>query len=80
MKPAKLLLTITFSICILLGLTPRAMSRNAIPGQGSGTSENPSTVNPTNRNKALDGLIILYGTNENAKTSVSPPPMHQLNR
>ena len=80
MKPAKLLLTITFSICMLLGLTQRAMSRNATPGKQSGTSENPSTVNPTNRNKALDGLIILYGTNENAKTSVPPPPMQQLSR
>ncbi len=80
MKPTKLLLTITFSIGMLIGLTPHAMSRNAIPAQGSGTSENPSTVNPTNRNKALDGMIILYGTTENANTSIPPPPMQQLSR
>ena len=78
MKPAKLLLTITFSIGMLIGLTQHAMSRNAIPGKQSGTSENPSTVNLTSRDKALDGLIILYGTNENAKTSIPPPPMQKL--
>jgi len=65
---------------MLIGLTQRAMSRNVIPGKQSGTPENPSTVNLTSRDKALDGLIILYGTNENAKTSVPPPPMQQLNR
>ena len=80
MKPAKLLLTITFLIGILLGLTSRAMSRNAIPRKQSGTSENPSTVNPTRQDKVLDGFIILYGTNENAKTSIPPPPMQQLSR
>ena len=80
MKLAKVLLIVSFSICILLGLTQRAMSRNAIPGQGSGTSENPSTVNPMSRDKALDGLIILYGTNENANTSIPPPPMQQLSQ
>ncbi len=80
MKFAKVLLTILFSIGILIGLTPRAMSRDAIPGQRSGTSEALSTVNSTNRDKALEGLIILYGTNENANTSVPPPPMQQLSR
>ena len=78
MKLAKALLIASFSICILLGLTQRAMSRDAGPGQRSGTSENPSTVNPTNRDKALDGMIILYGTNENANTSIPPPPMQKL--
>ena len=78
MKPAKVLLIVSFSICILLGLTQRAMSRNAIPGKQSGTSENPSTVNLTSRDKALDGLIILYGTTENANTSIPPPPMQKL--
>ena len=47
MKFAKALLTASFSIYILLGLTPRAMSRDEVPGQRSGTSEDPSTVNPT---------------------------------
>ena len=80
MKFAKVLLTIPFSIGILIGLTPHAMSRDAVPGQRSGTSEDLSTVNSTNRDKALEGLIILYGTNENANTSVPPPPMQQLSR
>ena len=80
MKFAKALLTVSFSIYILLGITLRAMSRDAVPGQRSGTSEDLSTVNSTNRDKALEGLIILYGTNENANTSVPPPPMQQLSR
>ena len=62
---------------MLLGLTPRAMGRNPIPGQQSGTSKDPS-VHPTRQDKALDGLIILYGTNENANTSIPPPPMQKL--
>ncbi len=65
---------------MLIGLTQRAMSRNAIPGKQSGTSENLSVVNPASRNKALDGMIILYGTNENANTSIPPPPMQRLSR
>ena len=80
MKFTKLLLTVSFSIGILVGLTPRAMSRNAIPGQRSGTSEDPSTVNPTNRGKALEGMSILYGTNENANTSIPPPPILKLSQ
>ena len=79
MKFAKMLLTASLSICILLGLTPRAMSRDEVPGQRSGTSD-PSTINPTNRDKALEGLIILYGTNNNANTSVLPPPMQKLSQ
>ena len=46
MKFAKALLTAFFSIYILLGLTPRAMSRDAVPGQRSGTSKDPSTASP----------------------------------
>ena len=46
MKFAKMLLTASLSICILLGLTPRAMSRDEVPGQRSGTSQDTSTVNP----------------------------------
>ena len=59
---------------MLLGLTPRAMSRDALPEQQSGTLEDPSTVNPTPRDKTLKGMSILYGTNENANTSIPPPP------
>ena len=77
MKSTKILLIVSFSICFLLGLTPRAMSRAEVPGQASGTSKEPGTANPTSREKALDGLIILYGTNNNANTSVPPPSMHQ---
>ena len=62
---------------MLLGLTPHAMSRTEVPGQSSGTSKEPGTANPTSREKALDGLIVLYGTNNNANTSVPPPSMYQ---
>ena len=80
MKSAKVLFTIFLSIYILFGLSPRAMSRNAIPGKRSGTSEDPSTVNPTNREKVLDRMSILYGTNENANTSIPPPPTLKLSQ
>ena len=79
MKFAKVLLAVSFLLYILLGVIPRVMSRAEVPGQASGTSEDPS-VNLTSREKALDGMIILYGTNENANTSIPPPPMQQLNR
>ena len=74
MKFTKMLLTVSLSIGILLGLIPRAMSRTEVQGQSSGTS------NPTSREKALNGMIILYGTKDNANTSIPPPPMQQLNR
>ena len=79
MKFAKILLTVSFSIYILLGLTPRAMSRDAVPGQRSGTSKDPSTASPTSPDEA-GPMIILYGTNNNANTSVPPPPMQKLSR
>ena len=79
MKLAKALLTVSFLIYVLLGLTPRAMSRNAVPGQRSGTSKDPSTASPTSLDEA-GPMIILYGTNNNANTSVPPPPMQQLSR
>ena len=78
MKFTKVLLTISFSIGILLGLTPRAMSRVEVPGQSSGASKEPAVANPTSREKALEGMSILYGTNENANTSIPPPPMLKL--
>ena len=53
MKFTKGLFTAFFSIFILLGLIPDAMSQGAAPG--------PTT--------------LLYGTDEDANTSVPPPPM-----
>ena len=79
MKFAKMLLTASLSICILLGLTPRAMSRVEVPGQRSGTSQDPSTASPTSPNE-VGPMIILYGTNNNANTSVPPPPMQKLSQ
>ncbi len=78
MKLAKVLLIVSFLICILLAPVPRAVSRNAMSGKRSGTSENPSTLNPTNPRKALEGMSILYGINENANTSIPPPPTLKL--
>ena len=80
MEFAKVLLTIFFLIGILLGLTPRAISRDAVLGQQSGTSEDQSIVSLTSRDKALEGMIILYGTKRNANTSVPSPPLQQLSR
>ena len=77
MKFVKVLLTVSFSIYILLGLIPRAMSRDAVPGQRSGTSKDPSTASPTSLDEA-GPMLILYGTNNNANTSVPPPPMQKL--
>ena len=79
MKFAKMLLTASLSMCILLGLTPRAMSRVEVPGQRSGTSQDTSTVNPMSPDEA-GPMIILYGTNNNANTSVPPPPMQKLSQ
>ncbi len=79
MKSIKILMTISFSICLLFGLTPHAVSRVEVPGQASGTSKEPTVVNPTSREKALEGMSILYGTNENADTRI-PPPMLNLFR
>ncbi len=80
MKSAKVLFTIFLSIYILIGLTPRTMSRNAILGKRSGTSEDPSTATPRPRDKTLKGMSILYGTNENANTSIPPPPTLKLSQ
>ena len=77
MKSAKVLFTIFLSIGILIGLTPHAVSRVEVPGQSSGTSKEPGTANPMSREKALEGMSILYGTNNNANTSI-PPPMLTL--
>ena len=50
-----------------------------MPGQSSETSKEPVVVNPTSREKALEGMSILYGTNENANTRI-PPPMLNLSQ
>ena len=54
------------------------MGRDEGPRQRSEISKELSRVNPTSRDKALDGMIILYGTHENAKTRVPPPPLPEL--
>ena len=73
MKFAKVLLAVFFSLYILLGVIPRAMSRTEVPGQTSGTSEDAS-VKPASRDKA-QGMMILYGTQDDAGTSIPPPPV-----
>ena len=65
---------------MLLGLIPHAMSRAEVPEQSSGTSKEPGTANPTSREKALEGMSILYGTNQNANTSISPPMLKLAQR
>ena len=80
MRYAKVLFIASFSICVLLGIIFPAICRDEVPRQPSETSEELSRVNPTSRNKALDGMIILYGTKKNANTSVPSPPLQQLSR
>ncbi len=76
MKFAKKLFTLFFSMCILLGPLVNAMSRGEVAGERSGTSKTLSTISPMNRGRA-GSLIILYGTKENAKTRVPPPPLQE---
>ena len=73
MKFAKVLLAVFFSLYLLLGVVPRAMSRVAVTEQSSGTSEDAS-VKPASRDKA-QGMMILYGTQDDAGTSIPPPPV-----
>ena len=80
MKFVKGLFTISLSICILLGLPLRAISRAKVPEQSSETTKNQSTVSSTNRSKALKGMTILYGTKDNANTSIPPPPIQKLSQ
>ena len=80
MEFAKRLFIVSFSIGILLGIIFPAMSREEVPKQRSETSEALSRVNPTIRDKALEGMIILYGTKKNANTSVPSPPLQKLSR
>jgi len=80
MKFAKQLFILSFSISILLALIFPAMSRDEVPGQRSETSEVLSRINPTGQEKALEGMIILYGTHENANTSVPAPPLQKRSR
>ena len=75
-----LFIILSFSICFLLGIIFPAMCRDEVPGQRSETSEKLSRVTPTSRDKALEGMIILYGTEQNANTRVPAPPLQQLSR
>ena len=75
-----LFIILSFSICFLLGIIFPAMCRDEIPRQRSETSEKLSRVTPTSRDKALEGMIILYGTRKNAGTSVPAPPLQKLSR
>ena len=79
-KFAKILFTVSLSICLLLVPILRAMSRDEVPGQWSSTSTDQSTVNPINRAKAPGPMMILYGTMENANTFVRPPPLLKLSQ
>ncbi len=56
------------------------MGRDEVPRQRSETPEELSRVTPTSRDKALAGMIILYGTNENANTSVPSPSLQKRSR
>ena len=78
-KFAKALFTVSLSICLLVVPILGAMSRAEVQGQSSGTSTDQSTVNPISRAKG-QGLIILYGTMENADTFVPPPPLLNLSQ
>ena len=80
MKFAKILFTVSLSICLLLVPILSAMSRAEVQGQSSGTSTDQSTVNPINRAKAPGPMMILYGTMENANTFVPPPPLLKLSQ
>ena len=80
MKFAKRLSITSFSICFLLGVIFPAMGREEVPKQRSEASENLSKVNPASRAKALDGMIILYGTQKNANTGVPSPPLQKRSR
>ncbi len=80
MKSTKILLTVSFSIYFLFGSTPHTMSRVEVPGQASETSKEPTVVNPTSREKALEGMSILYGTNKNANTRIPPPMLNLFQR
>ena len=65
---------------MLFGLIFPAMCRDEVPGQRSETSVKLSRATPTSRDKVLEGMIILYGTEKNANTSVSAPPLQKRSR
>ena len=72
MKHLKIIFTITFFAYIVLGTTFRAISLDKKTEQGSGTSTDQTTLTPMNRDNAHP-FTILYGTKENANTSIPPP-------
>ena len=78
MKFAKVLFTVSFSICMLLGLVFHAVCRDEVPGRGLGTPEDSSGVGATSTDEAPKPMIILYGTKKNAGTRIPPPPMQKL--
>ena len=78
MKFAKVLFTVSFSICMLLGLVFHAVCRDEVPGRGLGTPEDSSGVGATSTDEAPRPMIILYGTKKNAGTRIPPPPMQKL--
>ena len=53
------------------------MSRIEIPGQPAVTSKNQSAGSPMDRDEVVP-MIILYGTKENAGTSLPPAPRQKL--
>ena len=71
MKFAKIIWIASFSMCLLLGLLPRAMSRDRVP-----SAETASTMRPV-QGRAGTPVMILYGTPENADTRVPPPPLQK---
>ena len=72
MKNLKTLLLVILFTYILLGITFRAMSLDKKTEQVSGTSNDQTTSTPINRDNAHP-FTILYGTKENANTSIPPP-------
>ncbi len=72
MKNLKTLLLVILFTYILLGITFRAMSLDKKTEQVSGTSNDQTTSTPMNRDNAHP-FTILYGTKENANTSIPPP-------
>ena len=72
MKYLKIIFTITFFAYIVLGTTFRAISLDKKTEQGSGSSTDQTTLTPMNRDNAHP-FTILYGTKENANTSIPPP-------
>ena len=72
MKFAKIIWIVSFSMYLLFGLLPRAMSRDRVP-----SAETSSTMRPVSHGRAGPPVMILWGTPENAGTRVPPPPLYK---